>query len=91
MTISDDDREGIEEAIFAAHMAADQVINTNRVMYEKILDISVSEALYILKSFKEELQDDEKFENYKLHLFVPLQLHKLIELRSEKKEKQKDE
>lgn len=82
--ITDEDREGIEEALYAAHMAADQVINTNRVMYEKILDISVSEAMHILKTFKEDLQEDEKFESYKLHLFVPLQLHKLIELRKEK-------
>jgi len=82
--ITDEDRESIEEAIFAVHMAADQVINTDRVMYEKILDISVSEAMHILKSFKEELQSDEKFESYKIHLFVPMQLQKLIEMRKEK-------
>ena len=83
--IAEDDREAIEEAIFSAHMAADQVLNTDRVMYEKILDISVAEALHILYSFKEELQNDEKYESYKLHLLVPLQLQKLIEMRKEKK------
>jgi len=84
--ITENDREAIEEAIFSAHMAADQVLNTDRVMYEKILDISVAEAMHILQTLKDNLQNDEKFESYKLHIFVPLQLQKLIEMRKEKKD-----
>jgi len=83
--LSDDDRGAVEEAIIAAHVATDQVLKTDRVMYEKILNISVSEAMHILKSLREQLQDDEKFESYKLHILVPLQLQKLLEIRKAKK------
>lgn len=82
--ITPEDREAIEEAVYSVHMAADQVLNTDRVMYEKILDISISEAMHLLQSMKEELQTDERFENYKLHLFVPIQIQKLIQLRKGK-------
>ena len=85
MTISEAKREEIEEALYGAHLAADQYLNKPRAMSEKLLQMSVFEALTLLESLKEELEDDPRLDNYKLHIFVTLQLHQLIEMRKETK------
>jgi len=84
--LSQTDREGIEDALFAVHAAADQVLKTDKAIYDKVLKMNVEGAMYVLQCYKEELQKDEKFESYKLHLFVPMQINKLLELRRERKE-----
>lgn len=83
--VTEEDREVIEECLYAAHLAADQCLQKDRVMFEKLLDMSVSEALTFLQALKEDLQDDAKLESYKLHLFVPMQINELIKIRKEKK------
>lgn len=84
MTISNEEREEIEEALFATHMAADQYLLRGKATHETMLRISVNEALSLLKQYKDRLKDDPMVENYKLHLFVPLQMHQLLEMRKEK-------
>ena len=84
MPLSETKREEIEEALYGAHLAADQYLNKPRQMSEKLLQMSVFEALNLLESLKDELTDDPRLDNYKLHIFVPLQLHQLIEMRKEK-------
>lgn len=81
MKLSEDIRDEIEESLFAAHLSADQYLNRQRPSYEKMLKISVHEAITLLEKYKDELGDDPRLENYKLHLFVPLQIHQLIEMR----------
>jgi hypothetical protein len=85
MTVSEQKRDEIEEALYGAHLAADQYLNKPRPMSEKLLKMSVFEALHLLESLKDDLADDSRLENYKLHIFVPLQLHQLIEMRKETK------
>lgn len=81
--LNEEQRETVEEALYGAHLAADQYLNKPRAMYEKLLKISVNEALSVLENLKKDLADDPKSDNYKLHLFVPLQMHQLIEMRKE--------
>lgn len=82
--LTEEQRETIEEVLYGAHLAVDQYLNKPRPMYEKLLKISVNEALGVMETLKAELADDPKFDGYKLHLFVPLQLHHLLEMRKEK-------
>lgn len=77
-------REEIEDCLFSAHIAADQYLSKGKPSQEKMLKLSVDDALEVLISCKKELQNDDCFGNYKLHLFVPLQLIKLLEMRKEK-------
>ena len=82
--VTTDEREEIEEALFATHMAADQYLLRGKATHETMLRISVNEALSLLEKYKDKLKDDPMVENYKLHLFVPLQMRQLLEMRKEK-------
>lgn len=78
-----DEREEIEESLFSCHMAADQYLLRGKNTHEKMLKMSVDEALELLEKHKQELQKDPRLENYKLHLFVPMQIVKLLEMRKD--------
>lgn len=83
--IGSEERDVIEESIFDAHFAATKFIDSGKHVHYKLLELSVSEALENLEIFKEELREDEFTDNYRLHLFVPLQLIKLMEMRKNEK------
>lgn len=83
MTLSKEQREEVEDAIFDAHFSAQKYLENERDLHEKLMEVSVSDALELISSLKEEISNDPKLETYKLHLFVPLQLKKLVARRKE--------
>ena len=82
--LSDLDREAIEDSLYECHSAVDRYLDNSRATTEKLLQLNVVETLSLFELLKEELKDDVKFESYKLHLLVPLQVYKLIEMRKRK-------
>lgn len=78
-----DDREQIEESIFDAHYAAQKYIESGKSVHQKMLEVSVQDALDLLELLSDKVKDDEMSDNYKLHLLIPLQLVKLLEMRND--------
>lgn len=84
--IEESERDSIEESLYDTHFAATKFLETGKDIHFKLLEVSVSEALDYFELLKRELEDDEFLDNYRLHLFVPLQLMKLMEMRDDRKE-----
>ena len=80
----DDDRSIVEDIICDMQQAAERYLDTQKSVHLTLLEMSVNEGLEVLKTFKEEIQDDTMSENYKLHMFVPLQILKLVEEKRKK-------
>ena len=78
-----DEREQLEELLFEAHFSAQKYLESGKGVHRKLLEVSVSDAMHMLSELSTKLQGDEYAENYKLHLFVPLHLCKLLEMRDE--------
>ena len=83
MGLDKDDREDLESAIIDASYAAERYIETEKEIHKKLLQISVGEAMDMFEEHQEYLCGDKLSEAYKLHMFVPLQLVKLIENKEE--------
>ena len=88
--MTDEDRISLEDAIFDAHFSAQKYVEDQKDLYHKLLEVSVSDALDLLERFSLKLKDDPKTEAYKLHMFVPLHLLKLLEVRKNQNEKDSD-
>lgn len=83
MSLKDEDRTVLEDAIMDAHLAADKFIQTGKEVHATLLEVNVNDALEYLEMMKENLTDDYKKENYKLHMLVPLQLLNMIKENSD--------
>ena len=81
MSLTPEQRVEFEDAIFDAHFSAQKYLETGKDLHEKLLEVSVQDAIDMLQRFAEEIKEDQKIETYKLHLFVPLQMQRLLELR----------
>lgn len=88
MKLTQDERISIEDAIFDAHFSAQKYLETGKDLHEKLLEVSVKDALELLQEFSEKLKGDSKAEVYKLHIFVPVHLYKMVELRNESNEEE---
>ena len=82
--MDDTDRQVVEEIIDDVQVCAERYLASPKDIYKKMLEVSVEEALELLKSMQSELQGDEMAEAYRLNLFVPIQLVELIKLREGK-------
>ena len=83
MSLDQEQRVDVEEAIFDAHFSAQKYLETGKDLHEKLLEVSVADAVELLATLTEAIADDPKAESYKMHLFVPLHLHNLLQLRKE--------
>jgi len=84
MPLTEKNRERMEDTIMDLHFTSQKYIETGKDTHKKLLEINVQEAIEILKELQDELQDDEKKYDYKLHLLLPLQIYELICIREEK-------
>lgn len=84
MPLSDKNRERIEDTIMDLHFTSDKYVQTGKETHKKLLEINVQEAIEILKDLQDELQDDEKKYDYKMHMLLPFQIYELISIREEK-------
>lgn len=81
MSLTVEEREAIEDAIFDAHFAAQKYIEGGKDIHEKLLEVTVEDAFNLLSIMKSAIQKDDMKHNYRLHLMVPLQLLHLIQSR----------
>ena len=84
MPLSDKNRERIEDTIMDLHFTSDKYVQTGKETHKKLLEINVQEAIEILKDLQDELQDDDKKYDYKMHMLLPFQIYELISIREEK-------
>jgi len=73
----------MEDTIMDLHFTSTKYVETGKDTHKKLLEINVQEAIEILKELQDELQDDEKKYDYKLHLLLPFQIYELICIREE--------
>ena len=84
MPLSDKNRERIEDTIMDLHFTSDKYVQSGKDTHKKLLEINVQEAIEILKDLQDELEDDEKKYDYKMHMLLPFQIYELICIREEK-------
>lgn len=77
--LQDGDRIVVEDIICDMQQAAERYLDTQKGVHLNLLEISVNEGLEILQTLKKEIKEDKMSENYKLHMFVPIQILKIIE------------
>lgn len=82
--ITPEERDELEELLFEAHFSTQKYLESGKSVHRKVLEMSVSDALSTFTKLSRKIKDDEYSENYKLHLFVPLHLVKLLEERDDK-------
>jgi len=90
MSLSKKDRETLEGSIYDAHFAAEKYLESGKDIHKKLLVMSVQEAIENLQILKDEIKKDEMVGNYKLHLFVPVQIVELLRVRGILDEKSKE-
>ena len=78
------DRRVVEEIIDDVQACAERYLTSPKEIYRKMLEVSVEEAIDLLKTMREELAEDPMAEAYRLNLFVPIQLAELIKIREGK-------
>ena len=81
MELDKKEREELEGSIYDAHFAASKFIESGKDIHKKLLEISVNEAIENLELLKDKIKEDDMVVNSKIHLLVPLQLLKLINIR----------
>lgn len=86
MKLTEEEKNELEDAIFDAHFSAQKYVEDQRDLYHKLLEVSVADAMDIITRLSEKLKGSDKTESYKLHMFVPLHLLKLINLRKKEDE-----
>lgn len=84
MALSDKNRDRIEDTIMDLHFTSTKYVETGKETHKKLLEINIQEAIEILKELQDEMEDDEKKYDYKMHLLLPFQIYELICIREEK-------
>ena len=84
MPLTDKDRERVEDTIMDLHFTSSKFVESGKDTHKKLLEINVQEAIEILKDLQDQIQDDEKRYEYKMHMLLPFQIFELICIREEK-------
>ena len=82
MPLSDQQREKLEDTIMDLHFTSQKFIDTEKDLHSKLLRVNVQEALEILREISDDIQDDPKKYDYKLHMLLPLQIYELSVMRT---------
>lgn len=86
MPLKQDQRQQLEDMIMDLHFTADRYIKSEKEIHERVLQVNVEEAIELLKSLSEDIEDDPKKYDYKLHLLIPFQIYELITNRQREQE-----
>ena len=81
MPLSEKQREDIEDTIMDLHFTSEKYVSSGKDIHRKLLEVNVQEAIDILKEIREDMVDDPKRYDYKMHLFLPFQLYELAIIR----------
>lgn len=84
MPLNDDQREHLEDVIVDLHITSTKFVKSGKEIHKKMLEVNVIEAIEILHSIKNDIKDDLKVHDYKMHLLIPFQIYELIQMREEK-------
>jgi len=84
MSLAPEDREILEDMIFDAQVSAEKYLETKKNIHERLLEMSLNDSMGFLREVREDLHDDPMTPMYKLHMLVPLQTMKLIEIKRAK-------
>ena len=91
MPLTGEQREQIEECILDLHFTAQKYIDTEKDVHKKLLEVNVQEAIELLETLKENMKDDDKIYDYKMHMLMPFHIHELCKIRDEANEFTGDE
>ena len=81
MTLSDKQREQVEDTIEDLHFTSTKYLETDRDIHRKLLEVNIQEAIQVLKDVSDEIRDDPKRFDYKMHLLLPFQIYELMQMR----------
>ena len=81
MTLSDKQREQVEDTIMDLHFTSQKYVETERDIHRKLLEVNIQEAIELLKELSDEIRDDPKRYDYKMHLLLPFQIYELMTMR----------
>lgn len=76
--LNDEDREIIEDAVMDASLSAERYLKSGKDLHQKLLEVTVEDALAALSMYSEALKDDPKREAYKIHMLVPVQILEML-------------
>ena len=84
MALSQEEKDIIEDVIDEVQFCTEKYLETEKDIHLKMFEVSINEALEYFEDVKESFKDDEDLiMKYRLHMFAPVQLLKLIELKNE--------
>ena len=83
MSLTEEQRIKIEDTIMDLHFTSQKYLDTEKDIHKKLLEVNIEEAISLLEDFKDDLSNDEKMHDYKLHMLLPLQLYELVRNRGE--------
>lgn len=83
MSLTDEHRVEIEECILDLHFTSQKYIDTGKDIHRKLLEINVQEAIELLESLADELKDDDKLYDYKMHMLMPFHIYELLQIRTD--------
>ena len=69
------------------HYTSSKFIETKKDVHKKMLQVNIDEAIELLQDLKDDLKDDEKLYNYKMHMLIPFQIFELLAMREEQNDK----
>lgn len=81
MPLNEDDRVKIEDTIMDLHFTANKYIETGKDVHRKLLEVNVQEAIELLEAIRDDIVDDEKVYDYKMHFLLPFQIYELLKIR----------
>ena len=82
MPLSDKQREDLEDTIMDLHFTSEKYLQSEKEIHHKLLEMNVVEALELLQDLSKDIRDDPKRYDYKIHLFLPIQIYETSVLRS---------
>lgn len=88
MPLTDEQRTRIEDTIMDLHFTSQKFIESGKELHTKLLTMNVREAIDVLEELREDLMDDPKKYDYKMHMLLPFQIYELIRIRKEQKEEE---
>lgn len=83
MALDPEQREKVEDVIMDLHYTSSKYVESGKDVHKKMLAVNISEALEILNLVKNDITDDEKVLDYKIHLLIPFQIYELLSIREE--------
>lgn len=84
MPLSETQREKMEDTIMDLHFTSEKYVNGGKDIHKKLLEVNIQEAVEILKDLQQDMVDDEKKYDYKMHMLLPFQIYELIKIREKK-------